>query len=183
MAACAARRPFLWDAGCPAPRATNPDGWPGNRPEAEAPRRPYSVLLPVGFTVPFPLPGPRWALTPPFHPYPPSPFRAPAGGLLSVALSLGSPPPDVIRHRCFHGARTFLPGFRRSDRPASWHSTQIGIRSYRGQARRSAAARRSRVATVEKSATPSIRSGRKWRWKARMTASVSASNSDSSPRP
>ena len=28
-----------------------------------------------------------------------SPLPAKAGGLLSVALSLGSPPPDVIRHR------------------------------------------------------------------------------------
>src|SRR5690606_25548169 len=59
------------------------------------PRRPYSVLLPVGFTVPVPLPVPRWALTPPFHP---DPARR-RGGLLSVALSLGSPPPGVTRHR------------------------------------------------------------------------------------
>src|SRR4029079_12074463 len=35
----------------------------------EAPRHPYSALLPVGFTMPDPLPDPRWALTPPFHPY------------------------------------------------------------------------------------------------------------------
>jgi hypothetical protein len=55
--------------------------------------RPYSVLLPVGFTLPSTLPRPRCALTAPFHPYH---LR---GGLLSVALSLGSPPPDVIRHR------------------------------------------------------------------------------------
>jgi len=34
------------------------------------PRRPYSVLLPVGFAVPVLLPGPRCALTAPFHPYP-----------------------------------------------------------------------------------------------------------------
>ena len=63
------------------------------------PRRPYSVLLPVGFTVPSLLPRTRCALTAPFHPYltPPSPVAK--GGLLSVALSLGSPPPDVIRHR------------------------------------------------------------------------------------
>ena len=33
------------------------------------PRRSYSVLLPVGFTMPVLLPVPRWALTPPFHPY------------------------------------------------------------------------------------------------------------------
>jgi len=54
-------------------------------------------LLPVGFAVPDLSPDPRWALTPPFHPYPFGLRRS--GGLLSVALSLGSPPPDVIRHR------------------------------------------------------------------------------------
>lgn len=79
-------------------------------------RRPYSVLLPVGFTMPAPLPQPRCALTAPFHPYLPSqlallrhgrpeglprqsPEGAEAGGSFSVALSLGLPPPDVIRHR------------------------------------------------------------------------------------
>ncbi len=31
-------------------------------------RHPYLVLLPVGFTLPFPLPGRRCALTAPFHP-------------------------------------------------------------------------------------------------------------------
>ena len=58
--------------------------------------RPYMVLLPVGFAVPRPLPAARCALTAPFHPY-----RKPegTGGLLSVALSLGSPPPGVTRHR------------------------------------------------------------------------------------
>ena len=43
--------------------------------------------------MPSPSPGTRWALTPPFHPYLP---RG-AGGLLSVALSLGSPPAGVTR--------------------------------------------------------------------------------------
>src|SRR5690242_20138165 len=61
-------------------------------------RRPYSVLLPVGFAMPAPLPQPRCALTAPFHPYPAKP-KAKRGGSFSVALSLGSPPPDVIRHR------------------------------------------------------------------------------------
>ena len=92
-----ARRPFILDARCRTPHATYPDDWPENQPGAEAPRHPYSVLLPVGFTMPAPLPGPRWALTPPFHPYPPG--RSRRGGLLSAALSLGSPPPGVIRHR------------------------------------------------------------------------------------
>ena len=69
------------------------------------PRHPYSVLLPVGFTLPPLLPEARWALTPPFHPYPASSAASQQeryskrGGFLSVALSLGSPPPDVIRHR------------------------------------------------------------------------------------
>src|SRR5262249_8471301 len=63
------------------------------------PRRPYSVLLPVGFAVPLLLPRARCALTAPFPPYPCGPSPVPRGGLLSVALSLGSPPPEVIRHR------------------------------------------------------------------------------------
>src|SRR5215813_8916208 len=58
------------------------------------PRHPYSVLLPVGFAVPLALPSARCALTAPFHPYRPKPAVS-----FSVALSLGLPPPDVIRHR------------------------------------------------------------------------------------
>jgi len=63
--------------------------------------RPYSALLPVGFAVPPPLPEARWALTPPFHPCRAVSPRGEArrGGLFSVALSLGSPPPVVDRHR------------------------------------------------------------------------------------
>ena len=54
--------------------------------------RSYLVLLLVGFTLPSLLPKTRCALTAPFHPY----LRR--GGLLSAALSLRSPWPDVIRH-------------------------------------------------------------------------------------
>src|SRR3546814_11616617 len=48
-----------------------------------------------------------------------SPLPAPwgIGGLLSVALSLGSPPPGVTRHRRFRGARTFLGARERATRP------------------------------------------------------------------
>ena len=53
---------------------------------------PYLVLLQTGFTMRALLPDPRWALTPPFHPYP-----LKRGGLLSVALSLGSHRADIIR--------------------------------------------------------------------------------------
>lgn len=99
-----ARRPFIWDARCRTPLATYPGGWPGNG-LGSPPRRPYSVLLPVGFTVPSPLPGPRWALTPPFHPYPRMRGRfAFCGTFPEVALAGRYPAP------CFRGARTFLPG-------------------------------------------------------------------------
>ncbi len=55
---------------------------------------PYLALLLVGLAVPLALPKARCALTAPFHPY-----RDDRGGLFSVALSLGSPPPGVTRHQ------------------------------------------------------------------------------------
>ena len=96
------RREMAIHLGRPLPDAScdRPGQRRGNTPAGETPAcRPYLVLLPVGFTVPPPLPGARCALTAPFHPYPPSRQGAAAGGLLSVALSLGSPPPGITRHR------------------------------------------------------------------------------------
>src|SRR5882724_3818353 len=59
---------------------------------ANCPRcRPYSVLLPVWFAMPVPLPEPRCALTAPFHPYCPLPLGVGGSGSISVALSLGLP--------------------------------------------------------------------------------------------
>ncbi len=89
------------------PASCNPPGRLIRKPIAspfEPTRRPYSVLLPMGFTVPPALLPARWALTPPFHPYPVIPAvwskrYERRGGLLSVALSLGLPPPGVTRHR------------------------------------------------------------------------------------
>ena len=72
----------------------------GNVPVSAVARltgRPYSVLLPMGFTLPPLSPGARCALTAPFHPCLRS--RSRAGGLFSVALSLRSPSPAVSRHR------------------------------------------------------------------------------------
>ena len=83
--------------GRPSPGASR--DLPGRQPRKPGKRRPYLVLLPVGFTLPPPLPAARCALTAPFHPYPRSRRTGGAGGLLSVALSLGSPPPGVTRHR------------------------------------------------------------------------------------
>ena len=99
----AGRWPFVWDARRRTPRAINPGSWAGNTPaEPCGPaRRPYSILLPVGFALPPPSLAARCALTAPFHPCPaPVPLCGQRrGGLLSVALSLGSPPPGITRHR------------------------------------------------------------------------------------
>ena len=103
------------------PRATYPDGEPDialrcYRLSANAPRcRPYSVLLPVWFAMPAPLPKPRCALTAPFHPCCPPPYPSPRGGgpekgkrfvlcgtVPGVAPAGGYPAPHV------DGARTFL---------------------------------------------------------------------------
>ena len=94
------RRPFLWTAPRGTVLATYPDGSGrrGPAPDRSGARRPYSVLLQAGLAMPVPSPVPRCALTAPFHPYPAS-AEALEGGLLSVALSLGLPPPDVIRRR------------------------------------------------------------------------------------
>src|ERR1700683_3894310 len=88
---------------------------------AKTSRRSYSVLLPVGFAVPPALPPARCALTAPFHPYRLHPLPGGAGGLFSVALSLGSHPPDVIRHRLSMDPGLSSPAtfrFCRSGRPA-----------------------------------------------------------------
>ena len=93
-------RPLL-DTSCNQPGLRR-----GPRPaqrRTAAPCRPYSVLLPVGFTLPPLLPEARCALTAPFHPC--CRGRARFGGLLSVALSLGLPPAAVSRHR-----RSMEPG-------------------------------------------------------------------------
>ena len=77
---------------------------------------PYLALHPMGFSVPPRLRLGRWALTPPFHPYPRSRSR---GGLFSVALSVGTPrgvasrvyPRSTpgLRGIAPCGVRTFLP--------------------------------------------------------------------------
>jgi len=90
------------DEPLPARSSCQPGPLGRSHPATEAARGPYSALLPVGLAVPVRLPVPRWALTPPFHPYLRSPARPCAeGGLFSVALSVGLPRPGVTRHRRF----------------------------------------------------------------------------------
>src|SRR3989441_2273943 len=101
----AGRWSSLWD-GCRQP------------PHAAYPqlRRPgpglaaYLALPRLGVTVPRLLPGARWALTPPFHPYPWT-----KGGLFSVALSVALRRPGV----------TWQSALRSSDFPQ--HATPTGI--------------------------------------------------------
>jgi hypothetical protein len=120
-----------------------------------------------------------------------------AGGLFSVALSLGSRPPDVIRHRMSMepglSSRTHLSasaraavrptdalrdGVRAGDRQACSCGAAAGSAESCAfscsQASRAASSAFS-VATVETSMLPSTRCGRKWRWKAATTARVTPS--------
>src|SRR3954453_20774778 len=74
---------------------------------ANSPRcRPYSVLLPVWFAMPPPLPEARCALTAPFHPYLAEAPKGEGGRFVLCGTVPGAapacaenPPPDVIRHR------------------------------------------------------------------------------------
>lgn len=92
---------FLWDAHCWTPRATHPDD------SAEVRLGVAARAVPIRFCSRWGLPCQpcrqgRGALLP--HPFTLTEIQQSqgvtgVGGLLSVALSLGSPPPGVTRHR------------------------------------------------------------------------------------
>ncbi len=123
----------------PWPLAANPNLWAKARPAAisVARSRPargsYSALLPVGLAMRALLPAPRWALTPPFHPFPP--LRT--GGLFSVALSLGLPPPGVTRHRCL--VESGLSSRWSDQQAAIQPSAQLRLRRFAGRGQRDSA--------------------------------------------
>ena len=97
------RWPFIWGVRRRTPRATYPDG--GTK---TCEYRPYSVLLPVGFTMPSALPRTRCALTAPFHPYPAT--GEPAAGRFAFCGTFPRvAPAGRYPAPCFRGARTFLP--------------------------------------------------------------------------
>src|SRR5690242_7635940 len=73
--------------------------------------RPYSVLLPVGFAMPSPLPETRCALTAPFHPCPAKLRRSEAGRFVLCGTFPGVAPAGRYPAPYVDGARTFL--FRR----------------------------------------------------------------------
>ncbi len=100
-----AGRPFLWDACRHAPHATNPGGKAETPPRHGFRRTPAA---PIRSCSRWGLPCQRrcrrrGALLPHRFTLTRGPIRReagwPEGGLFSVALSLGSPPPVVIRHR------------------------------------------------------------------------------------
>src|SRR5688572_11004588 len=86
-------------------------GSTGGHPLPLSWRLPYLALLQVGFAVPSVLPRPRCALTAPFHPCRRHCWRL--GGLLSVALSVGSRRPGVTWH-LVRRSPDFPPHFARN---------------------------------------------------------------------
>lgn len=84
--------------------------------------RPYSVLLPVGFAMPAPLPEPRCALTAPFHPYPPMQLALPRRAVRSLWHFPWGRPRRTLSGTACQGSPDFPPrrpfGPCRSGRPA-----------------------------------------------------------------
>ena len=70
--------------------------------------RPYSVLLPVGFTMPAPLPDPRCALTAPFHPYCAEAPKGEGERFVLCGTVPGVAPAGRYPAPYVDGARTFL---------------------------------------------------------------------------
>jgi len=93
--------PFLWDARRRAPRATDPSGGAKARPVSRV--REYLPLLlglaPGGVFPATAVAGGAVRSYRTVSPLPAAELVGRAGGVLSVALSLGSPPPGVTRHR------------------------------------------------------------------------------------
>ena len=132
------RRPFIWDARYRTPHATDPGGYAKVRLASREREgcRPYLVLLPVGFTVPLPLPVARCALTAPFHPYPPGPDGPKGGRFAFCGTFPGVAPAGRYPAPYFRGARTFLPQAKRmgaavrpSGAGAMWGTTGVPSRS------------------------------------------------------
>ena len=131
-------------------------------PRLPGARRPYSVLLRVGFAVRPLLPAARCALAAPFHP---CCGPKPVSGLLSVALSLGSPPAGVTRHPCFAepGLSSTEVSFRRGC-PAPWR------RRYLARPRSRSNSSSNSRAPISPSSSPSMQRGRQRRWNAMIAA-------------
>jgi len=119
--------------GRPLPDASRdlPERRRRNAPGPRRTCRPYSVLLPVGFTVPPPSPGARCALTAPFHPCRAGPgLEGPRPARRSALCGTfpGVAPAGRYPAPCSRGARTFLPRALRREggHPAVWRPPDVG---------------------------------------------------------
>src|SRR5580765_6473574 len=119
----------------------------------------YLALLRLGVTVPRLLPGARWALTPPFHPYP-----SIRGGLFSVALSVASRRPGVTWQSTLWSSdfpqRTLHTGAPRPSHPTATSKETYRRHHARGKATAPAAAA---AAPGCRSATALRRTARAWK--------------------
>ena len=170
----------------------NLPGWPARKRAWNRSSAPSLFgLAPGGVYRAGPVAGPAVGSYPTLSPLPAVSGRSREGRRFAFCGTFpGVAPAGRYPAPCFHGARTFLPGGLSAVAGAAVRptdGTEMGTPSRQGQAsegnKGSAAISRSSVTTVERSATPSTRSGLKWRWKAVTTASVPASNCESSPLP
>ena len=165
--------PFLWDPCRHGPRATDPDDRPGNRPAPAFSRTPGPSsllgLAPGGVYRAADVAAGAVRSCRTLSPLPAGqPKPAPAGGLLSVALSLGSPPPGVTRHRVpvepgLSSPASSAGAAIRPPAPANYLVPEL-----LGRKAPSASAR----PMPASSSTPSQQAGRQRRWKARHSAGV-----------
>src|SRR5580658_3338492 len=115
----------LPNASCDRPerRRKGPPGTSGSLPNA---CRSYLVLLPVGFSLPPPLPAARCALTAPFHPCrPPEGCRGRARRYTFCGTFPGVAPAGRYPAPYLRGARTFLSPHGGGERPSDRLATQI----------------------------------------------------------
>ncbi len=189
-----AGRPFLWGTPCGVPRATNPDGGAGMLLRL-ATQPSLFGLAPDGVYPAAPVARGAVRSCRTVSPLPAGGLTASCtGGLFSVALSLGSPPPAVSRHRIPVEPGLSSVALRRqrpSGRLAGHQWWKIAAPVKQGSAPRldgrrklhpakaqDPVARRRTPASraiVPASAWPVIASGRQWRWKARSTVASGAS--------
>ena len=101
--------------------AANPDLL-GHKHPRLATRGPYLALLPVGLAMPPLLPGARWALTPPFQPFPVSPeanLKTSVGWFVFCGAFRRVAPPGRYPAPLLVGVRTFLDITAAATRPSA----------------------------------------------------------------
>ena len=99
-------------------RTTGPETGLRPSPRGERRRRPYLVLLPVGFTVPLALPPARCALAAPFHPYPQAGRGRPRRAVCSLWHFPWGRPRRVLPGTVFPWSPDFPPPPHRRERPS-----------------------------------------------------------------